>query len=186
MSQPQRKSPAWTTKMLATGAVLIAMSFLLSFLKLFSMPAGGSVTAASMLPLMLFGWLYGVVPGIVAGAAYGMLQFIQGPSVVHWVQLLFDYPLAFAALGLAGAFRKTGRAWALPAGVALACFARFVCHLFTGMVFFAEYAPASDFVSVFVYSAVYNGQYMGIEALISATIAAMPPVQGMLKRIERM
>lgn len=169
--------------MLATGAICIAMSFLLSYVKLFSMPTGGSITAASMLPLMLFAWVYGVGPGMLAGAAYGLLQFIQEPYLTHIVQMLFDYPVAFAMMGLAGLFRGVDRHWALPLGVVVACFGRFACHLFTGMVFFAAYAPASDLLSVFLYSAAYNGGYMGVEAAISAVVAALPPVQHMVKRL---
>ncbi len=180
------KKSSWSVKMLAIAAVCIAMSMLLSYIKLFSMPLGGSVTALSMLPMMLFAWLYGVVPGAVAGAAYGLLQFIQKPEIYHWAQVLFDYPLAFAALGLAGAFRKGGKVWGLPAGVVLACLGRFLCHLFTGMVFFAEYAPAADFISVFVYSAGYNGGYMGAECAITAVVTALPPVQAMVKRVARL
>lgn len=180
------KKSSWSTRMLATAAICIAMSYLLSFLKIFSMPTGGSITVLSMLPLMIFSWMYGVVPGLLAGAAYGLLQLIQRPEVYHILQVFIDYPLAFAALGLAGIFRKVDRPWALPAGVLIACFGRFLCHLFTGMVFFGAYAPASDFWSVFVYSAVYNGGYMGVEAVLSAVVSALPPIQSMIKRLQTM
>ena len=178
------KKSSWTTRMLATAAVCIAMSYLLSYIKLFSMPTGGSITVLSMLPLMLFSWMYGVVPGLLAGAAYGLLQLIQRPEIYHIAQVIIDYPLAFAMMGLAGVFRKVDKPWALPAGVVLACLGRFVCHLFTGMVFFGSYAPAADFWSIFVYSAVYNGGYMGVEAVLSAVVAALPPVQNMIKRLQ--
>ena len=62
-----KKSSKWTTKMLVTGAVCLAMSYLLSYLTLWEMPMGGSVTVFSMLPLMIFSWMYGVVPGMTAG-----------------------------------------------------------------------------------------------------------------------
>lgn len=178
------KAKTWSTRMLATAAICIAMSYLLSYLKIFSMPTGGSITVLSMLPLMIFAWLYGVGPGMIAGAAYGLLQLIQRPEIYHIVQVLFDYPLAFAMLGLAGVFRKTGKAWALPAGVLLACFGRFLCHLFTGMVFFGSYAPTAGFWGVFTYSAIYNGGYMAVEAALSAIVTALPPVQTMIKRLQ--
>lgn len=186
MSTTQRRTTHWTTRMLATAALCIAMSFLLSYLKVYSMPTGGSVTILSMLPLIVFSWIYGVGPGFIAGAAYGLLQFIQKPEVYHIAQVFIDYPLAFAAMGLAGVFRGVQKPWALPAGVVLACLGRFVCHLFTGMVFFGAYAPAADFWSVFVYSAVYNGGYMGVEALLSAIVVALPPVQSMIGRLRKM
>lgn len=180
------KKGTWNTRMLATAAVCIALSYLLSYLKIFSMPTGGSVTVLSMLPLMLFSWVYGVVPGVLAGAAYGLLQLLQRPYVTHIIQIVVDYPLAFAMLGLAGLFRASSSRWALPAGVAIACFGRFLCHFFTGMVFFGEYAPAADFWSVFVYSLVYNGGYMGVELVLSTVVSALPPVQSMVKRLTKM
>lgn len=180
------KNQKWTTKMLVTAAICIAMSFLLSYIRLLSMPTGGSVTAVSMLPLMLFSWLYGVGPGIAAGAAYGLLQFLQKPEIYHWIQILFDYPIAFAMLGLAGLFRHSEKGWALPAGVVLACLGRFACHLFTGMVFFGEYAPTQSFWGIFTYSVVYNGGYMAVEAVLSAAVCALAPVRAMIKRVAKM
>lgn len=180
------KKSAWSTRMLTTAAICIAMSYLLSYLKLFSMPTGGSVTLFSMLPLMIFSWLYGVVPGLVAGTAYGLLQILQRPEIYHPIQVLVDYPLAFAMMALAGIFRKTGKPWALPAGVVIACIGRFLCHLFTGMVFFGSYAPAQNFLSIFVYSAVYNGGYMAAETVLSTVVVALPPLQSMIRRLQAM
>lgn len=179
------KPNKWSAKMLATAAICIAMSFLLSYIRLFSMPTGGSVTAVSMLPLMLFAWLYGVGPGVVAGVAYGLLQFIQKPEIFHWIQMIFDYPLAFGMLGLAGCFRKTAKPWALPAGVVLACFGRFLCHLFTGAVFFGEYAPTQTLIGILTYSIVYNGGYMLAETVLSAVVSALAPVRSMIRRLAR-
>lgn len=186
MPQPSsNRGTKWGAKLIATAAVCLALSFLLSYIRLWPMPTGGSVTAASMLPLMLFAWLYGVGPGLLAGTAYGLLQLIQKPEIVHWAQLLLDYPVAFAMLGLAGAFRHwKARLWALPAGVVLACLGRFACHFATGVLFFAEYAPAADLTAVVLYSAGYNGGYMGAEAALSALIALLPPVQTAIRRIE--
>lgn len=177
------KKSQWTTRMLATAAVCIAMSFLLSYLKLFSMPTGGSITALSMLPLMVFSWLYGVGPGLVAGGAYGLLQFIQKPEIYHWAQVIIDYPLAFMMLGLAGCFRKVDKGWAFPAGVLIACFGRFLCHTLSGLIFFTDFTDIS-FWGGLIASAVYNGGYMAVEAAASAVVAALPPVQSMLKRIK--
>ena len=92
----------WTAKSLAYAALSIALAFVLSYVKLFRMPNSGSVTLASMLPLMLFSAAYGVGPGLLAGAAYGLLQYVQGGYFVHPIQFLLDYPIAFALIGLAG------------------------------------------------------------------------------------
>ncbi len=177
----------WNAKTLATGAICIAMSFLLSYIKLFELPFGGSVTLVSMLPLMLFSWLYGVGPGLVVGTAYGFLQLLQNAYIVHWLQLILDDPLAFAMLGLAGIFRRYERAWALPAGILVACFGRFLCHLISGMVFFGSVSiDAGGFWTLFTGSAIYNGGYMGVEAGISALVASLPPVQSMARRLAKM
>jgi len=180
------RKTTWNAKMLATAAACIALSMLLSYLKIFEMPQGGSVTALSMLPVMLFGWLYGVGPGLVAGTAYGLLQFIQKPEIFHWAQIILDYPLAFAMLGLAGAFRKRDKPWALPAGIVIASLGRFLCHLVSGIAFFAEYAPAADFVSVLLYSAGYNGGFMAVECVLTAVVAALPPVRAAVRRVARL
>lgn len=180
------KTTKWNAKMLAVAAVSVAMSYLLSFIVLYHMPSGGSITAVSMLPVMLFAWLYGVRPGMLAGMAYGLLDLILKPEIVHWAQAILDYPLAFAMLGLAGAFRSRKQPYALPLGIVLAGFFRFLCHLISGMAFFAEYAPASDFLSVFLYSAGYNGGYMSVETVSCAVLAALPAVRSMLRRIEKL
>ena len=97
----------WTARMLANGALCIALSTVLSFITLYKMPQGGSITLASMLPMFLFAYAYGVGPGMLVGAAYGFVQFLQGGLYfVHPVELLLDYPLAFAMLGLAGLSNK--------------------------------------------------------------------------------
>ncbi len=175
----------WSAKMLAAGAICMAMSFLLSYVKLFSMPAGGSVTAASMLPLMLFSWLYGVGPGLIVGTAFGLLQFLQEPYIVHWAQVALDYPLAFAMMGIAGSFRRFNKPWSLPAGIIVACFGRFLCHLISGVVFFGS-VITDGFWPTFLMSAGYNGGYMAVEATISALIAWLQPVQNMAKRLVKM
>ena len=92
----------WNARMLAVGAMCIALSSVLSNVKLFSMPAGGSVTAASMLPIMLFAFVYGPVPGLTVGVVHGVLQFLMGGWFLNVWQMLLEYPIAFAVLGLAG------------------------------------------------------------------------------------
>ena len=92
----------WNARMLAVGAMCIALSSVLSNIKLFSMPAGGSVTAASMLPIMLFAFVYGPVPGLTVGFVHGVLQFLMGGWFLNVWQMLLEYPIAFAVLGLAG------------------------------------------------------------------------------------
>ena len=159
----------WSTKMLALGAVCMALSNVLSMIKLFDMPQGGSITPASMLPLMLFAYVYGVGPGMTVGAVYGVMQFIIEPYFLSVPQMLLDYPIAFAMVGLAGLFSKSeNRALGLTAGVVLGSLGRFVAAGLSGVVFFAEYAGGQN---PWVYSIGYNGAYMLPECIICVVLA---------------
>ena len=159
----------WSTKMLALGAVCMALSNVLSMIKLFDMPQGGSITPASMLPLMLFAYVYGVGPGMTVGAVYGVMQFIIEPYFLSVPQMLLDYPIAFAMVGLAGLFSKSeNRALGLTAGVVLGSLGRFVAAVLSGVVFFAEYAGDQN---PWVYSIGYNGAYMLPECIICVVLA---------------
>lgn len=118
----------WTARMLANGALCIALATVLSFVTLYKMPQGGTITLASMLPIFLFSYAYGVGPGMLVGAAYGFVQFLQGGLYfVHPIELLLDYPLAFAMLGLAGLANKFSDKWGMIPGIILGTFGRFVC-----------------------------------------------------------
>ncbi len=159
----------WSTKMLALGAVCMALSNVLSMIKLFDMPQGGSITPASMLPLMLFAYVYGVGPGMTVGAVYGVMQFIIEPYFLSVPQMLLDYPIAFAMVGLAGLFSKNeNRALGLSLGVVLGSLGRFVAAVLSGVVFFAEYAGDQN---PWVYSIGYNGAYMLPECIICVVLA---------------
>ena len=104
-----RKS--WNSRSIAYGAMAIALSFVLSYIRVFRMPQGGSITPASMLPLMLFSAAFGVGPGVAAGLVYGILQYLQGGDFLNVWQVLFDYLIAFAALGLAGLYKHLNKRW---------------------------------------------------------------------------
>lgn len=159
----------WSTRMLALGAVCMALSNVLSMIKLFDMPQGGSITPASMLPLMLFAYVYGVGPGMTVGAVYGVMQFIIEPYFLSVPQMLLDYPIAFAMVGLAGLFSKNeNRALGLSLGVVLGSLGRFVAAVLSGVVFFAEYAGDQN---PWVYSIGYNGAYMLPECIICVVLA---------------
>ena len=94
----------WTVKMLVEGGLCIALAFVLGYIKLFSMPQGGSVTAGEMIPIIIFALRHGSLPGIVVGAVYGLVQMLFGGSIFHPIQAILDYPVAFGVLGLAGIF----------------------------------------------------------------------------------
>ena len=186
MQAKQNKTRRNLTIVIA-AAICIALSYGLSFIKLFSMPAGGSVTAASMLPLSLFAYLFGPWWGILAGIVYGLLQLIQKPEIVHWAQLLLDYPLAFGAIGLAGVTMKmrfkegVASMFGLPIGVVIGGAGRLFCHVASGAIFFAEYAGDQN---PWLYSFLYNGPYLGVDIAICVALAFLIPVNPIAKILE--
>ena len=155
----------WTAKSLAYAALSIALAFVLSYVKLFRMPNSGSVTLASMLPLMLFSAAYGVGPGLLAGAAYGLLQYVQGGWFVHPIQFLLDFPLAFALIGLAGVYKllpKDWSKWSLYACMVLGALGRCISAPLAGILYW-DTAPWA--------SLVYNGAYLVPDTLICIVLA---------------
>ena len=179
-----------TTLILCQGALCVAMSFVLSYIKLFSMPAGGSVTLASMLPLMVFANRHGVKWGLFAGLVYGLLQFIQKPEIYHWVDVILEYPVAFSLIGLGGLTRGVRN---LPFSVLIGGIARFFAHFVAGVVFFGEYVmigkDAASGVSFgqmlwpnVVVSFLYNAPYMFADIAICFLIALLPPFRNAIRK----
>ena len=154
------------TKILAEGTVIIALTVILKDVlpPIFKLPQGGSVSAAGMMPILWFSLRRGLRSGLEAGTIYGLVNMvIPGSYIVDPVQALLDYPIAFAALGLAGIFKKYPLL-----GVAVGISGRFLAHFVSGVVFFAIYAP--EWMSPVEYSAIYNGSYLLVEFIISAVI----------------
>lgn len=166
----------WTTKELIIGALCISLSFVLSYIKIFHMPQGGSITPASMLPIFLFAYIFGTKHGIVVAVAYGLLQMIQDAYIVHWAQALFDYILAFASLALAGLFKKS-----IIPGILVGGFGRFFFAFLSGFIFFAEYAPEGQ--SPVIYSLVYQITYIIPELVICCLISAIPTVSNTISLV---
>lgn len=165
----------WNAKMLAYAALCIAISFVLSYIRLFRMPQGGSITPASMLPVMMFAYAFGFGPGLVCSMAYGVLQMFQDMYIVGWVQATLDYVLAFGSLALVALFRGWKSPLNFSVGVVVAGIVRVFFHVLSGVVYFAEYAPEG--MNPLVYSLVYNLSSVGVDALICAVIAFIPGVR---------
>lgn len=162
----------WTIKMLTEGGVLIALSVILSYIKVYTAPNGGSVTAGSMIPIMLFAIRWGIGPGIMVGATYGMLDFLLKPQFYHPIQFILDYPVAFGLLGLAGLGyigrnKDSNGYFNLLIGILLAIGGRMMAHVISGAVFFAEYAGDKN---EWLYSIGYNATYLIPEFIISVVI----------------
>ena len=160
---------------LTEGAMLVAASQVLSLIKLYEFPQGGSVTAA-MFPILLYAVRWGLGRGLLAGFVFGALQLIfDGAYAWGWQSMVLDYLLAFTPLGLAGLFR--GKTWGIFPGTILGCAARFAVHYFSGVTVYRINMPTEIpgfgvFDSAEIYSLVYNGCYMLPSCIIALVIAA--------------
>ncbi len=171
-----------TTKRLVFSAAAIALAQVTSMVKLFEMPMGGSVTLLSMLFIVLIGYWFGPSAGLMAGAAYGLLQFMVEPVFYTIPQMLTDYPLAFGALGLSGFFHKQKHG--LIIGYLAGVLGRYFFSFLSGVIFFASYTP--DNMAAPLYSLAYNGSYLGAEAAITLILIALPPVAKALEQVKRL
>lgn len=145
-------------------SLLVAAAVLLSFLKLYQMPQGGSISL-EMLPIFILSFRHGGKIGMLGGALLGVVKLLVSPYIIHPVQLVMDYPLPFMLLGVAGLglFRRHR-----ILGVSVGAFLRFLTHVVAGAVFFAQYAPEGT--PALLYSVGYNASYMIPETILVAIV----------------
>lgn len=146
------------TRSIVYGAISIALSFALSYARIFKLPQGGSVTFASLLSLMVYCCMFGTRRGLIVCTIYGVLQALQDPYIIHPMQFLLDYPLAFGLIGVSGIFMEKGifkdkKVVAFLLGGVLAVALRYACHVCSGVFAFATY---TDFKAALAYSLAYN------------------------------
>jgi len=172
------KNRIGTARRLTESALMIAFATVLSLLKLISLPAGGSVTAASMVPIVLIAYRHGTAWGLFTGLVHGSLQLLLDPGVFSYVTgwkaalavVLLDYIFAFALIGLAGVWRpavKSDRAAVCLGGVT-ACLCRYLCHVFSGATVWAGLSVPSEEALAFSFS--YNATYMLPETVITVVV----------------
>jgi len=171
------------TRMLTEAGAMIALAQGLSYVKLFEAPYGGSVTAGSMIPIIVFSLRWGLKSGLLAGLVYGILQFILGGAIYtyHPLSILFDYLVAFSVLGLAGMFKDGVKG--VFTGTFLGILGRFICHVISGVAVWASYAPEG--MNPLVYSVLYNGSYLLPELVITLIIVGVlykPLIRGISKK----
>ena len=173
-----------STKQLVFCAMAMALAFITSYIKVFSLPWGGSVTLCSMLFIVLIANWYGVKAGILVGLAYGILQFIQEPFVLSFFQVCCDYILAFAALGLAGLFAQ--KSHGLVKGYIIAVLARGAFHALGGYLYWMDYMP-DNFPQALksIYPIAYNYSFLLLEAAITLIIISIPAVATALGRVKK-
>ncbi|MCI5698975.1 MAG: energy-coupled thiamine transporter ThiT [Lachnospiraceae bacterium] len=173
-----------TTKQIVFCAVAIALAYVCSYVHIFKLPFGGSVTLFSMLFIVLIGYWYGPKVGILAGLAYGILQFLQEPYVLNFVQVCCDYVLAFAALGISGFFRN--RKHGLIKGYIAGIIGRGVFHTIGGYLFWMSYMPENFPKSLSaIYPIVYNYSYILAEGIITIIVLCIPAVSKALNQIKQ-
>ncbi|MBQ9552128.1 MAG: energy-coupled thiamine transporter ThiT [Clostridia bacterium] len=191
------------TKRLALTGVMLALAVILSFLKVFEAPFGGSVTACSMLPIMVIGYTYGVKWGMLTGVVDGVLQAIFGATMTgayasqNVVGILLitciDYLLAFSVIGLAGLFKNKVKnpTASFSFGIAAASLLRLLCHFTSGCILYGQWASwffeeqfvnsfsqkllatGSEKLIIVMYSLIYNAAYMIPETVVTVVAGAL-------------
>ena len=173
---------SFSVKGLAVCGVCIALAFVLSFIRIFSMPLGGAATLCSMFFICIIGYLYGWKYSLTAGLAFSFLMFIQEPFFLTPVQVLIDYGFAFTSLGLSGFFKD--RKYGLYTGYIVGITGRFIFATISGVAFYAQSAYDAGWKNVLLYSMCYNGSYIYTEAVITLMILAVPAVRHAIDRVK--
>ena len=172
--EPKSKNYAqfrFSTQIFSEIIIFVALAGALAYIShsFFSLPEGGSINIG-MVPIFWLALRRGTIVGVFSGAVLGVADLAIEPFVVHPIQLVLDYPLAFACLGLAGFFRNF-KVVGPVIGVFIGGTARFLCHFTSGVVYFPMYAPEG--MNVIVYSAIYNATYMIPSIIICAIVVAL-------------
>ena len=170
-------------RMLCEGAMMVALAQVLSYIKLMELPNGGSLTPA-MFPIILFAVRWGLTPGLMAGFTFGLLNLLLDPYVIHPVQMLVDYPMAYGAVALCclAKLLPIPDRWKLPIAVVLGYLGKFIMAVISGVVFFANNAAEEG---ALVYSLVYNFSYIWPELLISLAISLVPGMDRLVQLMRK-
>lgn len=172
-----------TTQQLVTCAVALALAYVTSYIKLFKLPFGGSVTLFSMLFIVLIGYWYGPKIGILTGLVYGIFQFLQEPYVLSLFQVCCDYILAFGTMGIAGFFSKSKKHGLVKAYLA-AILARGAFHALGGYLYWMDYMPSNFPKSLTaLYPIIYNYSFILAEGILTVIVISIPAVSKALNQI---
>jgi len=169
------------TRILIECAILIAMGTILAQIKLFRLPAGGSVTAASMVPFIMISFRHGTKWGVLSAAANVLLQIALGGiytppagTVLALIgSIMLDYVVAYMCLAFASAFAKPfkNEIFGIAFGTFMVCFIRFICSFVSGFLIWASIA--TDGIGAVTYSLTYNASYMLPETIITVALMCM-------------
>ena len=190
-----KNKQGFDAKRLAFAGICAAMSFTLAVIKVSPVQYGGSITLASFVPIMIYAYVYGPVEGFLVGLIHGLLNFIEDPYILTPATFLLDYLLAFVGVGFMGFFGKMHKKERSALPVVLGCLCafswRFLCHLGSGMIFFAENSvwvslPDWAMGNGFIYSLIYQCIYIPADALIATAVMITLAKTGVLNRLSAM
>ncbi len=192
-------------------AIMVALATVLSLIKVYDAPYGGSVTLLSMAPIIILSLHRGIVPGVAAGFVHSVIQLILGLSNVGWIPdlggkvlvIFLDYIIPFTALGLGGLFakvkftdnEKVNTIIQSVIGTLVVTVFRYLCHIVSGVVVWYSldlewYADDPDHIvnryGSWAFSAIYNGTFM-IPEIIETVVGVpliLPAVKKATKRLD--
>ncbi len=181
------KKQANSTKRLVEASIMIALATVLSMLKVVDMPYGGSVTAASMLPIVIVSYRHGIGTGLISGGVFAVIQQLLGLNTLSYVTtwqsviavITIDYIIAFTVVGLAGftkgkimpsATESRRQSVELAVGCVAVCTLRYICHVIAGATVWAGLSIPTE--AAMIYSLGYNATYMLPETIVTTLAAA--------------
>ena len=176
------------TRSIVFAGITIALSFCLSYIKVTPVTYGGSVTLASMIPVMIYAYFYGFGPGLLCGVCHGLLQFIQSPYVLTPVTFILDYLLAFASIAIVPLFKFIkNKPVSLLVGITVAYAARFIFHFVSGIIYYNMGAIWVDLPTdtAFIYSFLYQCVYLIPDWIIAAVVGIILSVTGVVDILEK-
>ncbi|EEH98078.1 energy-coupled thiamine transporter ThiT [Clostridium tertium] len=162
-------------KIMSRIGIALALATILHLIKIVDLPNGaGSINLGSMVPILIIAFMYGPEIGMLTGFLFGVIYLIISPYILHPIQVLFDYPLPFMAVGLAGYFKNKKLL-----GTFVGMFVRFIFHFISGFLFFGQFAPEGW--SPMIYSLVANGLVVGGNLIVVLIIIALLPINRIIK-----
>lgn len=170
-------------KKLVGSALLLAIAMVLSYVKLFSLPLGGSITLCSMLFIVLIGYFYGKSYGVISAFIYGLLQFVTEPYFLSPLQFIIDYLFAFTSLSFGCLIfgSSSNLKFKLEKIYLTGVFFRFIFASLAGIAFYSSYAP--DGMNAVLYAVLYNGSYLFTEAVITVILLQVPAFKNAINRV---
>ena len=157
-------------KIMSRIGIALALATILHLVKIVDLPNGaGSINLGSMVPILIISFVYGPEIGTLTGFLFGIIYLIISPYILHPIQVLFDYPLPFMAVGLAGFFKNKKLI-----GTTFGMFLQFICHFISGVLFFGQFAPEGW--SPILYSLVMNGSVVAGNLLVVLVIISLLPI----------